>query len=301
MTLRIKTASENSEIDFSLQRLLDSPNGLERLALETLPPYIREIRDYEAFARKILFIHQITEADTHIINSEPYVYYPKDMTSHAAIYADDAEVPQLVIEGDGVNVGIFTVSSDDTTINLKRLMVQKYNYIERVRELSGQAIGLAEDNKLMTLVEALIATQAATQACSTTNTTLAKADLITLRKTIVQWDLPVAAFVMNQTRQEDILLWGETDLDELSRREILETGVRYTLWGSVRIVTSRALPLNTVYVFSDKEFVGRMPVLKDITTKLTETANKLEKGLFIFEFLGMYLASHKAIGKLTIA
>jgi len=300
MTLRIKTASENSEIDYSLQRLLESPNGLERLATETLPPYIRETRDYEAFARKVLFIHQVTEADTHIINGEPYVFYPKDMKSNAAIYADDAEIPQMVIEGDGVNVGIFTISSDDTTINLKRLMVQKYNYIERVRELSGQKIGEQEDAKLLKLCELLIAANVS-QAATSLNTTLTKADLISLRKTIVQHDLPVSAFVMNQVRQEDILLWGQTELDELSRREILETGVRYTLWGSVRIITSRSIPVKTVYAFSEKEFVGRMPVLKDITTKLTETPNKLEKGLFIFEFLGMYLASHKSLGKITIA
>jgi hypothetical protein len=121
MTMKIRTASENAELDYSLQKLLESPNGLERLATETLPPYIRQTRDYEAFARKVLFNHFITEADTHPIKGEPYIYYPKDLDSHAAIYADDGEVPQYVIEDDGVDVGIFTVASDDTTINLKRL------------------------------------------------------------------------------------------------------------------------------------------------------------------------------------
>lgn len=301
MAMRIRTASENAELDYSLQKLLESPTGLERLATETLPPYIRQTRDYEAFSRKVLFTHYITEADTHPINGEPYIYYPKDMDSHAAIYADDGEVPQYMIEGDGVDVGIFTIASDDVTINLKRLMVQKYNYIERVREISGQKIGLAEDNKLITMIEGLVTTNSTTQLATTTETSLVKADLVELKKKISQHDLPVAAFVMNPTTLDDVLKWGQSELDELTRREIIETGVRYQLWGSIKLITSRAVNTKVVYAFSEKEFAGRMPVLKDITTKLTETTNKLEKGMFVFEFLGMYLASHKAVAKLTIA
>ena len=299
MVLRIKTASENAEIDYSLQKLLEQPNGLERLATETLPPYIRETRDYESFARKVMFVHQITEADTHPVKGEPHVYYPKDLRSHAAFYADDGEITQLLIEGDGVDVGIFTVASDDTTINLKRLMTQKYNYVERVRELSGQAMGMAEDFKLMQLVNALIDANEATQHVASDETTLVKDDLVDLTGTVAQHDLPVEAYVMNPLRQNDILKWGQDELDELSRREIIETGVRYTIWGK-KIITSRAVPTNTIYAFADKEFVGRMPVLKDVTTKLTETANKLEKGLFLLEFIGMYVASHKAVGRLVI-
>lgn len=298
--LRIRTSSENAELDYSLQKLLDSPGGLERLATETLPPYIRETRDYEAFARKILFVHYITEADTHLINGEAYIYYPKDLSSSAAMYADDGEIPQYTIEGDGVDVGVFTIASDDTTINLKRLMTQKYNYIERVRELSGQKVGEQEDLKLLALADVLIAANLG-QVHTSTATKLEKADLVDLKKKISQHDLPVQAYVMNPLTLDDILKWGSAELDELTRREILETGVRYTLWGSVKLVTSRVIPLKTVYAFSDKEFVGRMPVLKDITTRLTESTNKLEKGLFIFEFLGMYLASHKAVAKMTHA
>lgn len=299
MALRIRTASENADLDYSLQKLLDSPGGLEKFATEVLPPYIRDTRDYEAFARKILFVHYIVEADTHPINGEPYIYYPKDLDSHAAIYADDGEIPQYKIEGDGVDVGIFTVASDDTTINLKRLMTQKYNYIERVREKSGQKVGEQEDLRLIALVDALVAGNNG-QLHTSTATSLEKNDLVELTKKVAQHDLEVASFVLNPLTLTDILKWGDSDLDELSRREILETGARYTIWGK-KLIPNRSVPAKTVYAFADKEFVGRMPILKDITTKLTETTNQLEKGLFIFEFVGMYLASHKAVAKMTHA
>lgn len=298
--MSIKTASENAEVDYSLQRLLDTPGGLERLAQDKLPPFIRQIRDYEAFGRKVLFTHEVSETELQLVNGEPYMYYPKDFTSEAAFYADDGEVEQFSVEGDGVNVGIFTVASNESTINLKRLMVQKYNYLERVRELSGQMVGMAEDTKVMSLVNALIAKNPA-QSYTSTNPTIQISDLVAGKKLLSVNDVPVGAYVMNPSRIDDLLALNSTDIDQLTMREMMETGVRYRIWGTTNLVTSRAVPPDTIYVFAEKEFVGRMPVLKDITIRLTETANKLEKGLFLFEFLGIYIASQLAVGTITMA
>lgn len=306
--MRIKTSSETSEADFSLAKLLDMPGGLEKIALEKLPPFIRETRDYEAFGRKVLLPHNVASEELHLINGEPYFYYPKDLNSSAAFYGDDGQVPRTQIEGEGVNVGIMTVFSDDSTINLKRLLVQKYNYLERVRELSGLAVGKAEDNKLIELVERLLLGTGADnknpqfddQIVTTADLDLSKAHLIKLKKTQSQHNVPLAAFVMNQSRLDDILGWAQEEIDQLTMREMLESGVKYKLWGSVKLITSQIINSNVVYSFADPEFVGRMPILKDLTVRLTETTNKLEKGLFMFEFIGMYLASHKAIGKLIL-
>lgn len=320
--MRIKTASETQSADYNLAKLLDTPGGLEKIALEKLPPFIRETRDYESFGRQVLLVHNVTSEEMHLINGEPYFYYPKDFNSHASFYADDGQIARYQVEGDGVNVGIMTISSDDTTIHLKRLMVQKYNYLERVRELSGQAVAKLEDTKLIDLVETLLqgsggagATGLATPQTEPTNigqivvtsgTTLLKSHLVSLKQCISQWDVPLAAFVMNPKRRDDILNWsgsaGTTggDIDQLTQREILESGAKYTIWGGIKLVASRAIDQSVVYAFAEPEFVGRMPILKDLTVRLTETTNKLEKGLFMFEFLGMYLASQKAVAKLLL-
>jgi len=296
--MRIKTAAETSEADYNLAKLLDMPGGLEKIALEKLPPFIRETRDYEAFGRKILLVHNVTSEELHLINGEPYMYYNKDMNSHAAFYGDDGQAPRLQIEGDGVNVGIMTIMSDDTTIHLKRLLVQKFNYLERVRELSAQAMSKAEDSKIIELVERLLlgngsttAPQFTDQVVTTNDDALLKSHLVALKKTQSQWNVPTACFVMHQSRIEDILLWAATEIDQLTQREMLESGVKYQLWGSVKLITSPIIPKDTVYSFSEPEFVGRMPILKDLTIRLTEVTNKLEKGLFMFE---------KAVGKLIL-
>lgn len=305
--MKIKTASESANADYNLAKLLDMPGGLEKIALEKLPPFIRETRDYEAFGRQVLMAHNVNSEELHLINGEPYFYYPKDFNSHASFYADDGQAPKYQIEGDGVNVGIMTIMSDDTVIHLKRLMVQKYNYLERVRELSGQAIAKVEDGKIIDLVERLLLGQGTltapdnvSQIVTAADTALLKSHLVSLKKTLSQWNVPLASFVMNQSRIDDILLWAQNEIDQLTQREMLESGVKYEIWGTVKLITSPIINVNTVYAFSEQEYVGRMPILKDLTIRLTETVNKLEKGLFMFEFLGMYFASQKALGKLIL-
>jgi hypothetical protein len=305
--LAIKTAAETANADFSVARLLDMPGGLEKIALEKLPPFIRETRDYEAFGRQVLIAHNVVSEELHPIDGEDYVYYPKDQNSHAAFYGADMQVPRYQVEGDGVNVAIMTITSDDVTIGLKRLMTQKYNYLERVRELSGQAVAKAEDTKIIDLIERLLIGDGTKKApthdgqiVTAADTSLRKTHLVNLKKTLSQHNVPLAAFVMNPTRLDDVLDWATSEVDQLTQREILETGVKYSIWGSVKLITSPIIPMDIVYAFADPEYVGRMPILKDLTVRLTETANKLEKGLFMFEFLGIYLASQKAVGKLIL-
>ena len=114
----IKTAAETSQADYTVTQLLNTPGAFEKFASEQLPKFIRETRDYQSFARQVLLCHNITGDQVQLINNEPYVYYPKDFDSHATFYADDGEIPRLQIEGEGVNVGIMTISSDDVSIHL---------------------------------------------------------------------------------------------------------------------------------------------------------------------------------------
>ena len=311
--LKIKTASENADIDFSLGKLLDQPNGFQKIASEKLPVFIREVRDYESFARSVLVAHNISRDQVQIIGNEPFFPYVKDLNSHAAIYADDTMIPRLQIEGEVVNVPISTISSDDTTISIRRLMIQRYNYLDRVRTLSGQTVAMIEDRHVLNLMETLLQGRgtevepehadqiivAGTDKDGNVVNELSKKDLVRLRKVISQNDIPVSSFLMHKGRIEDVLLWGQADIDQLTQREMLETGAKYAFFGT-KILVSRIIDKNTVYVFAEPEYVGRMPIFKDLTTMLTDTPNKLEKGLFMWEMVGFYLASHKAIGKLLL-
>lgn len=297
--LKIRTSADLADANYNLALMLDTPGGFEKLAVEKLPPYIREQRDYEAFGRKVLMTHPVSSEEMHIINNEPYVYYPKDLNSHAAFYSDDAEIPRYQIEGDGVNVGIVTISSDDTTIHLKRLLTQKYSYLDRVRELSGIAVAKAEDVKIIKMVDGLLSQHEEQVFFANGRTDLQKQDLVALKKPFSANDIPIASYLMNPSTLDDMLLWDDADIDQLTQRELLDMGVKYTIW-SIPIITSTILNPMVIYAFSEQDYVGRMPILKDLTIKLTDSTNKLEKGLFMFEFIGFYIASHKACTKFVL-
>ncbi|MEG0728139.1 MAG: HK97-fold major capsid protein [Anaerovoracaceae bacterium] len=307
MALAIKTASETATADYNLQQMLNSPGGFEKIAGELLPTFIREARDYESFGRQILQSHQVSGEELQKIDGEAFFYYEKDLNSHAAFYGVDAEVPRLQVEGEGVNVGIMTIASDDATISLKRLLIQGYNYLERVKELSGQAIAKSEDARIINLLETLILGNSsdkanpenASQVVTEASVTLSKNNLVALKKCLSRHDVPLGSFVMNPATLDDVLSWSYSEVDQLTQREILETGAKYKIWG-IPMITASIIPLTTVYCFAEAEYVGRMPILQDLTVKVTETANKLEKGIFMFEFLGIYLASHKAVAKLLL-
>ena len=142
--------------------------------------------------------------------------------------------------------------------------------------------------------------QFSSQVVTDSATTMQKSHLISLRKCISAWDLALRNVVMNPARIDDMLGWAQNDVDQLTQREMLESGVKYQLWGSVNIITSILIPVNDIFGFADPEFVGRMPILQDLTIALTERPNKLETGLFMYEFLGFYVASQKAVAKLRL-
>jgi hypothetical protein len=306
--MKIRTATDSANANYTITQLLETPGGFEKFAAEQLPTFIRETRDYEAFGRSVLLTHQITGEQCQMIGNEPYFYYAKDMNSHAAFFNDDGMIPRLQIEGEGVNVGIMNITSDDTQIFLKRLLVQRYNYLERTRELSGQAIAKLEDNKILDLVNALLMgdgnvyapAEIGTQIVVESGSQLTKNGLVSLKQKISQHNIPCGNYVMNTMRVDDVLKWGRDEIDQLTQREIMETGAKYKIFGDMKLITSPIINIDEVYLFAEKEYVGRMPILKDLTLKLTETANKLVKGLFMYEFLGIYLASHKAVAKLVL-
>ena len=132
-----------------------------------------------------------------------------------------------------------------------------------------------------------------------TRTDLQKQDLVALKKPFSANDVPIAAFLMNPATLDDMLLWDDADIDQLTQRELLDQGVKYSIWG-IPIITSSIIKEEVIYAFAEQHYVGTMPILKDLTIKLTETPTKLEKGLFMFEFIGFYIASHKACAKLVL-
>lgn len=300
--------SKRIEANEKIAQLLSEPNGLQKIAADVLPDLIKETRDYEGFCRKVLIVDPITKDD--IVKDEKgqfFKQYPKDIGSGAAFYGEEVDAPQYKIDGELINVPILTLVSDESTIDKKRLLIERLDYLERAKNKAGQAIAMLEDYKVLAITETIImgngtvkAPQYTTQVATVAATTLSKAHLVSLKKTHSRHDLETAAFVLNPATLDDILGWDDTEVDETTRRELLESGVRYTIWKNISLIPSRLIPMTLVYAYAAKEYTGVIPELAGIDVELTNTPNRLIKGLFLYEFLGFAIVNHKAVGKLIL-
>jgi hypothetical protein len=307
MVMAVRTASETGAEDYAVSKLLSTPLGVEKYASEQLPQYIKIERDYKWFLREILIAHPITADDVHTIDNEDYIYYSKDMNAEAVWMGMDDEVHRSPVEATGVNVPIITLGTHEMTIHKRRLMTQKYAYLERVKELAGQAVMKLEDLRALFLFEKLllgngtvVAPQYNSQIVTTADTNLKKEHLVNLKKVFSGNHVEMAIILCNPATLDDMLAWNNDAIDQLTMREIWEGGAKYQLWGSIVIKTSMLIPDNYLYALSTPEKNGRVPELLPLTIELTETKNRLEKGLFMYEFIGFYLNSHKTIGKLIL-
>lgn len=305
----IRTDADTTiEAQDKIAKFLSEPNGLEKVASMVLPDLIKKTRDYVGFGRKVLVVD--TDISKKVIKTETgafFVQYPKDIESGASFMGEEAEAPSYKIEGELVQVPILTIMSDDMTIDRKRLLLEKLDYLAIAQQKAGEAIAKLEDYKILAITEGAImgvgseaSPTNAGQIVTTADTTLAKSHLISLKKTQTKHDLRTAAFVMNQATLEDMLGWENNELDDQTLRELLEQGVRYTIWKDISIITSRLIDEKHVFSYADKEFTGVIPLLQDVQVEMTATNTRLVKGLFIFEFIGFAIFNHRAVGKLIL-
>jgi len=86
----------------------------------------------------------------------------------------------------------------------------------------------------------------------------------------------------------------------VTQHEVLQTGIFGHLW-TADLLLSKKVPLNTVYVMADPEFVGVMPIRQDIQVIPNDEPNKLRIGWVIYEEIGLACVNSMAVSKLVIS
>ena len=118
-----------------------------------------------------------------------------------------------------------------------------------------------EDEEIFNLID-----EAATNgvnAVTISSTGLTRESLTQAFKEVEKHDLVVTKIVMNAQAFADIRAWGQNEFDPVTQHEVLQTGLFGHIW-TADILISKKVPLNTVYVLADPEFVGVMPIRQDI-------------------------------------
>lgn len=292
--------NEILEDELHLRDLLAQPNGFERYAAEKMPEFIQVERDYEGFVRDVIMVTNVTPQDLVRVDEEVFVVYSKDIDAEAAVIARNGETPTLYVKGETVKVTFYPITTPRITITQWELDTQPYDLMKRAQEKAGQEMAKLEDGDFLSGVNRLIDAHPEQEAPST-NETVQKADLLAIKKIFSRNNVAFAGYLMNPATYDDFLLWGENELDETSQRTVLETGELPTIWGGVKMVTGILVDEKTIYGLAPKEVLGRMPILRDVTLEVQKIPETQDKEVIAYEYIGMFIHSHKAVARLKLA
>lgn len=244
-------AMTHEEKEFLISRALETEEGRVALAQAMANP-IRTSLDYQGVGRKLLVVDPLPQGALPV--------YDKDVDAKAFVISKRGQVPDQIIEGDRIQVPTFEIVSYPQ-VRFSQVKERRFNVIDRAQQRAKADIMAVEDEEIFRLVDEAATT--GPNAVTVSSGGLTRAALTQAFKEVEKHDLVVTKIVMNAQAFADIRAWGQNEFDPVTQHEVLQTGLFGHIW-TADILISKKVPLNTVYVLADPEFVGVMPIRQDI-------------------------------------
>jgi len=287
-------ALNNAQKQAVISRYIKTAAGRAKLAASMTQP-LRLRRDYSAVGRKTFLVESLPDGALSIYDKDP------DVT--AFIVGEEGENILAVLKPRRVHFPLFEIASNPE-IPLTQIKERRFDLIERAQDLARAQIQAAEDERVFAILDA-IATAGFDSIAGGENpdipvvAPISGAVLADAFALIERHDLRVARVFMNARDYADIRKFGRDILDIESQRELLRTGLQATLWGA-QIITSRLVPVGTVYVCCEPEMFGRIPVRTELTVLSADDPKARTIGFSVFENLGIGAYNPKGLTRLTV-
>jgi HK97 family phage major capsid protein len=269
-------------------------SGRAKLAASMTQP-LRTRRDYMSVGRKTFLVEQLPDGALPIYDKDP------DVTAY--VVGEEGENILAITKPRRVIFPLFEIASNPE-IPLTQIKERRFDLIERAQDLARAQIQAAEDERVFAVLDA-IAVNGFDSLPGGTNPDIpviapingaVLADAFAL---IERHDLRVARVYMNARDYADIRKFGRDILDIESQATLLKTGLQATLWGS-QIITSRLVPVGTVYVCCEPEMFGRIPVRTELTVLSADDPKARTIGFSVFENLGIGAYNPRGLARLTV-
>lgn len=289
--------------DELIKRALLTQEGKIALGQAMANP-IRRNLDYQGVGRRVLVIDPLPQGALPV--------YDRDIDVAAVVVASNGAAPESRVFGDRVTVPEFEVVSNPT-VRIAEVRRRRFNVIDRAQQKARQEIQAQEDANIFAALD-----YAADATLGGENTAqdiadagLLKRDLSEIKVQVDRWDLVTTKFLMNILEFNDILNWGSGggqaagvggEVDPVTMREILQTGLYAHIWGA-DIIVSKIVPPGTVFGTADPEFVGVMPIRQDIEVLPADEPKQLKLGWVVNEIIGIGIVNPRgcAVGRKSVA
>jgi hypothetical protein len=278
--------------DELVARAIMTQEGKVALAQAMANP-IRKNLDYQGIARRALVVDPLPQGATPT--------YDRDIDVAATVISSNGTGPESRVFGDRVVVPEFEIFSNPT-VRIAEVKRRRFNVIDRAVQKARQEIMAQEDANVFAAIDAASTVENNSQDIADSG--LLKRDLVSIKVQIDHWDLVTTKFFMNINEFADILNWASGggqgtnggEVDPVTMREILQTGLYAHLWGA-DILVSKIVPPGTVYGAADPEFVGVMPVRQGIEVLPADEPRQLKLGWVVSEIIGIGILNPRGVAK----
>lgn len=276
--------------DELISRAIMTQDGKIALAQAMANP-IRRNLDYHGIARRALVVDPLPQGAMPT--------YDRDIDVSAVVISSNGSGPESRVFGDRVTIPEFEIFANPT-VRIAEVKRRRFNVIDRAVQKARQEIMAQEDANVFAALDASSSVENTVQDISDSG--LLKRDLLELKAQVDRWDLVTTKFFMNINEFTDILKWGSGggqgvgggEVDPVTQREILQTGLYAHIWGA-DILVSKIVPPGTVYAAADPEFVGVMPVRQDIEVLPADEPKQLKLGWVVSEIIGIGIVNPRGV------
>lgn len=282
----------DSKRDDLISRAINSAEGKVALAQAMANP-IRRNLDYHGIARRALVVDPLPQGALPT--------YDRDIDVTAVVISSNGTGPESRVFGDRVVVPEFEVYSNPT-VRIAEVKRRRFNVIDRAVQKARQEIMAQEDSNIFAALDTAAGVE--NTVMDIADAGLLKRDLAELKTQVDRWDLVTTKFFMHINEFNDILKWasgggqgtGGGEIDPVTQREILQTGLYAHLWGA-DILVSKIVPPGTVYAAADPEFLGVMPIRQDIEVLPADEPKQLKLGWVVNEIIGIGIVNARGCSK----
>ena len=284
-----------------IKRALTSSEGKIALGQAMANP-IRRNLDYQGVGRRVLVVDPLPQGALPV--------YDRDIDVAAVVISSNGSAPESRVFSDRLTIPEFDVVSNPT-VRIAEVKRRRFNVIDRAQQKARQEIQAQEDANIFAALDF-----AGDSSLGGDNTAqdvadagLLKRDLSEVKKQVDRWDLVTTKFLLNINEFTDILNWGAGggqaaatggELDPVSQREVLQTGLYAHIWGA-DIIVSKVVTPGSIFATADPEFVGVMPIRQDIEVLPADEPKQLKLGWVVNEIIGIGIVNARgvAVGRKT--
>ena len=257
---------------------LQTEAGRQAIGAQMAVP-IRQQLDYVGVARKFMEIDILAQGQI--------IRYDLDVKSqvNAYVVSKRGAIDAVDVEGGYVSPATWEVMAD-ANIRLSEIQQRRFNILDRTQESLKISVQEQEDLQFIALINTSTTNNTGSIALQSSTAGASKSFLNSLSAVIMDFDIPQYAFLMRFRSFADIREWSNKDLDPVSMRELLETGLYGTIWG-IDLIVSRQIPRGSVYGLSEPRFFGVMPVRTELILMPDDNPKQASIGYVAYEEIGM--------------